>query len=333
MNPDRFKNRVRGDPASPADREDDIQKLGGHLGRRELIGNRPFWFLRGVAEFIVIIDVVDLEDQAVDIVIQRRPFLGVFANIVNHFIDAMEDPPFLIGAEAQGIEVIERIRMDVEIELPRVYEIIPEGFEVARGRDRGIKVTNRACRGITAIREDRLARELALNVHVVERLLRHIDFAPDFERALFFHVHRNRMDRDDVRGHIFAGHAIAAGDGILELAILVDERHPKPVDFDFAHVSDFVDVKDVSDLPVKVPHLVFVIDVTQGKHEPFVGDFLKFGLNVATDSLGRGVLALEARELFFQEFELAHEPIEIRVAHRRLIENVIFVVVLLEELR
>jgi hypothetical protein len=54
--------------------------------------------------------------------------------------------------------------MDVEIELPGVHEVIPEGFEVARGRDRGIKVTDRACRGIAAIGEDRLARELALNV-------------------------------------------------------------------------------------------------------------------------------------------------------------------------
>jgi hypothetical protein len=51
------------------------------------------------------------------------------------------------------------------------------------------------------------------------------------------------------------------------------------------------------------------------------GIFLNSVLNVATDPLGRGVLALEARELFFEELQLAHQTIELGIAHRRLIET------------
>jgi hypothetical protein len=60
----------------------------------------------------------------------------------------------------------------------------------------------------------------------------------------------------------------------LNFAILVDEGHAKPIDFDFAHVGDFVDVKEVSDLAVKVAHLVFVIDVTKESMSLLWGIFL-----------------------------------------------------------
>jgi hypothetical protein len=73
---------------------------------------------------------------------------------------------------------------------------------------------------------------------------------------------------------------------------------PKPIDFDFAHVGDGVFMKEVSDPPVKVAHLVFVIDVAKGKHQPLMGDLLKLIDDLATDPLSRGVLAPEIRELF-----------------------------------
>ena len=116
--------------------------------------------------------------------------------------------------------------MDVEIELPGIHKVIPKGLKVAGSRHGRIEVTNRASSSISAVGENRFAGKLTLNINIVQRLLWHIDFAADFERTFFGNMHRNRVDRDHVRGHIFARHTIAASHSVLELAIIVDERHP-----------------------------------------------------------------------------------------------------------
>ena len=73
----------------------------------------------------------------------------------------------------------------------------------------------------------------------------------------------DRGDGDDVGGDILSHHAIAAGDAILQFALVIDQRHPEAIDFDLAHVIDDILMEDFADFAVKVTHVVFVIGVTQ----------------------------------------------------------------------
>ena len=95
--------------------------------------------------------------------------------------------------------------------------------------------------------------------------------------------------------------------------MVIDKRHSKTIDLHLAHVADFIDVKDVSKTSIEFSHLIVVKDVAKRKHEPFVRDFLKFGLNSTANTLGWGVLALKSWEFGLEDFELTHETIKFSI--------------------
>jgi hypothetical protein len=58
--------------------------------------------------------------------------------------------------------------------------------------------------------------------------------------------------------------------------MVIDKRHAKTIDLHLTHVADFIDVEHFPKASIEFSHLIVIEDIAKRKHEPFVGDFLKF---------------------------------------------------------
>ena len=58
--------------------------------------------------------------------------------------------------------------------------------------------------------------------------------------------------------------------------MVIDKGHSKTVDLHLAHVTDLIDMERFPEASIEFSHFIVIEDVAKRKHEPFVGDFLKF---------------------------------------------------------
>ena len=220
--------------------------------------------------------------------------------------------------------------MDVIPKLPGVDQVIPKSVQTPPGGDGGIQLADRSGRGVARIGEQRLARFLPFFVEGGQRGFGHEDLPAHLQRPCFLNMEGDRRDGDDVLGHVLPHHPIPTGDAVLELAFVVDQAHPKPIDLDFAHVIDDVFVEGFPDFAVEIAHLIFVVDVAQRQHQTLMGDLLELGDDLAPDPLGGAGLELQIGEFPFQHLQFVHRAVEFGIGYGRAVLHVILIVPLLE---
>ena len=238
---DRLELRGGGERARLAHVDRDRDHAGGGLARRELVGDGPARVVGGGPEAALLLEVVDLDHDAVGVVAETvalgldPPAVGGDRVEVGRTLRARVHP------ESALAERLEALPLRVEAGRLEHAHVVEEDLERPRGGHRRVLLAHRARRRVAGVGEDRLPRLLQARVEPREGLARHVDLAAHLEagRALEGAGERGRdgLDRAQVLGDVLADAPVAPGGPPHQPAALVEQRDPEPVDLGLAHVS------------------------------------------------------------------------------------------------
>ena len=180
----------RGDGPRPPDVDLDVvhDRLG--LLRRELEGEGPARAAGNEAELRLLPQVVDLDDDAVDSVVELVAFLLPLVEEADDGIDVGMRATVRVDVKAHLGEPVEDLLLAPGS--AGWIEGIDERIEPTAGRDAGIELPDRTGGSVARIGEERLAFRGQLGVEALKAALRHVDLTADFEgpRKLRWNDHR-----------------------------------------------------------------------------------------------------------------------------------------------
>ena len=193
---------------------------------------RPARRARNEAKPLLQVEPVHLVDHAVDVVAERGAVQLDGAVGLQHLLDRPAHLERRHG-EAPACDRFEHAVVRIGRQFARLAPAPGEKAQGPRGRDRRIELAERACRGITRVREDLPAGlELPL-VQLGKVGVRHVDFAAhlkDGGHVPALQLVRNLPDGPHICGHVLAFGPIAARRGHDKFATLVAQRHRQAVD-------------------------------------------------------------------------------------------------------
>ena len=323
-------------PPGAADRHHDVEELGVDLLRRVLEGGCPARGAAGRAELEVQVEVVHLDDDAVDLVLDSPAGGPVAADVPCHVGDVVEDlevgrdgeapcgeQPVDLGLGGEGslaLDLPDGPGPDAVHEHPQSGEpIFHEGEPL--GRLVLLLLAQGSARRVAGVREHPLARGGLPGIELVERgdgeedLAAHLDElgVPRAAQSVGDGAHR-----EDVLGDVLADDAVAAGRRRDEDAALVAQVDREPVDLQLCEVAHGRGTGVPLDLGGPGVELLLAEDVVEAEHPLGMHDGgEEGGLGAASDGLGGAVLGLEPREGRLQLGEAQHERVVLLVGDGR----------------
>ena len=155
---DRLHHAERRDPAGAADVDLDVEELGVDLLGRVLEGDRPARRAAGGAEPALQRDLVDLDDDAVDLVLDVVAVLAVVLDEGLDLLDRVDDPEVRGDRQAprreRGVGLATAASGRSPSRLPRPWTSMRSG---ATGGDPRVLLPQRPGRGVARVGEGRLA--------------------------------------------------------------------------------------------------------------------------------------------------------------------------------
>ena len=207
--------------------------------RRELPGDRPARLAPDHAQLAPQRPLVDLDDDAVDLVVELlAPLL----------------PPVAALDDALDARVVLGVGIDLEAALAQPLDLVHVGGEVeaADGADpvdpdrerpfrgqRRVELADRAGGRVARVGEGRFPGLGPALVEGFEGGDRQVDLAPHFDQlGRVGDPQRHRADRAQVLGHVLADPAVAAGGPAHQHPVLVGERDRQAVDLRLGRVAE-----------------------------------------------------------------------------------------------
>ena len=250
---------------------------------------------------------------------QGVALLAVLINEVEHRLGVSGDLTVGAHGQAPGGKQIVGLVLGGNIQAGARTDAVHVHAQRARGGNRRVLLAQRACRGVTRVREGVLAG----GNHGLVELLKigggDEHFAADFN--LFGVVLAGQLLRDarngaHVVGDVFAGGAVAAGCRAHEGAVAVEQVHRQAVDLQLG--------QPLRCAAGEVPGALFGLgqpgaqlfegeDVLEGVHALQVGDGCEGLDGFAADFLGGRVVGDQVRVLRLNDFEAAVELIVLGV--------------------
>ncbi len=211
------------------------------------------------------------------------------------------------------------------------------GPEVQRplGRDGRVLLAQRAGRRVARVDEEPLTELGLALVHGLEFLDGHVHLAADLEHvgvgaARLGQFLRHVGDRADVRRHVLAGHAVAAGGRLHERAALIGQRHGHAVDLGLAREGEGleVDVGRLAPQPLAPgPQLVLAERVVEAHHRDAVAHLLEQARRRRAHGVRRRVGCRQRRIVRLELPQLHHQEVVFGVGDLGRIEHVVQLVV------
>ena len=203
-----------------------------HLFGRVLVCHSPARHAGGVAQLSLGREVVDLNNDAVDLVHQGVALLAVLVNEVEDRLGVCGN--FAVGAHGQtpGGEQIVGLVLGGNVQAGARADAVHVHAQRARGGNRRVLLAQGACRGVTRVREGVLAGGNHGLVELLEvgggdeHLAANLDF---FGVVLTGQLLRDARDGAHIVGDVFAGGAVAAGCRAHEGAVAVEQVHGEAV--------------------------------------------------------------------------------------------------------
>ena len=197
--------------------------------RRPLERPRPPWPLVKGAQPTLLIEGVDLDHDAVDLVVELgTPALPALAG-GGDLVDRLES----FGVRVRPEPALSQPREHLELRVGRVALVHAGAVDPERegplGSDRRIELPQRARRGVAWVRRRFLARSYLRRVEAGEPGEREVDLSANLEELRRYlgvssaHPQRNRLDRAHVRSHVLAAEPVTAGRRPDEHTTLVDQ--------------------------------------------------------------------------------------------------------------
>ena len=148
-----------------------------------------------------------------------------------------------------------------------------------------------------------------------------------FGRLMEFQLQRDAPDGADVVGHVVAGLAVAAGGGVGEFSVPIEQGNGDAVDLGLDGDGDVLALEVFLEALIEIDEFLLgtggsgffhglgaeLEDVVDAEHGDGVLDLLEALDGRAADALGDGVRVAELGVLGFEGFELAVEAVELGV--------------------
>ena len=231
-NGDRIEPRDRRERAGAANLDVDRAQHRRRALRRKFVRDSPSRRARDEAEALLIREIVDLVDDAVDIVAERRALLFDVAIMRDHLIGGMTKLRQFVGDETRVMQEVEHAFLRIRRHVRHFAPGIGEEAQQPLRRHAGVDLAQRTRRRIARIGVDHLSRLRLPFVQLGEIGAVHVDFAARFQDGGRFALQfvRNFGNRAHIGRHILALEPVAARRGLHEFAALVAQRAGEPVD-------------------------------------------------------------------------------------------------------
>ena len=315
------------------------------LFRRELVGDGPARRTCGKAEGVLLREGVDLDDHAVDVVVELVAMRQRLLAEVMNGLGIQAALRIEIDGKATVTQPLQELPLARHADRGHVGHGIDEGCQVAMGGDAWILLPEAACCRVAWIGKDGLARAVALLVETNERPLGHVDLTTDLNalsQALVGHAcktcrrqrARNIADGTHVGRDVFARGAVATRRRTDELAITIRERNTKTIDLELTRIGDRVLLgcsQRLIGACEPLVQLVQVHGVIHGVHALSMGDRLKLLGHVATHALGVGVGRHELGMRGLDGQQLLEETVKLGIGHLGRIERIVLVCGMVEQ--
>src|SRR5713101_1811253 len=297
--------RDRREHARAADVAGDLLDRRLRLFGRVLERDRPTRRPRHEPELELLVETVDLDHHAVDLVVQLVALALPFGVVLDDVVDAGQPAPMLVDAEAHSLQRAEHVplRSARSAGVERVHE----GLQVTAPGDGRVDLAHAARRGVPWIDIARLALRLHLCVQALEGRDREIHLASHLEdvgqAGGRFDAERHAANGADVRGHVLADGAVTASGGAHQAAVLIREADGKAVDLQLCAVMD-VAADGAAHAPVEGSNLILVKRVLKAEHRRTVANLRELLRGLATNALRRRIGGDELRVFLFKAPQL-----------------------------
>src|SRR5690606_12005890 len=335
---DRLDLGVGRDPARAAHAHADVDQLGVDLLGRVLVRDGPARGARGGAEAALERDLVQLHDDAVDLVRHGVAVLAVVRDELPDALDAVDHLVVRRGGQAPGLEQVVSVGPAgvAPGEALQRADAVHQHVQRAGGGHARVLLPQRTGRRVARVGEGLVAGGHQAGVELLELLHREEDLAPDLHQVghlLAGEPVGDLRDGADVGRDVLTGAAVAAGRRAGEAAPLVGEVDGQAVDLELAQEVELL----VAQLPVDAldpgGEILVVEGVVQGEHARAVLDGGELRLVRPRDLPGRRVGRAQRGGLLLQGLQLAQQPVELGVADHGRVVHVVPEAVLLDLLR
>ena len=282
------------EPAGPTHLDDDVPHRGLLLAGRELVGEGPAGCAAGRAQPVAGVAVVDLQDDAVDLVVEVVAGVHLRVSVVDGRLDVVDQVVPVTDAQPPLGELLVDTAVTLEVDA-RVEHAEEEDCQRPFGRNRRVELPQGAGRGVAGVRERVVTVLDALAVVRRKGVTGHVHLAPHREEVGVVPPQPlgDARDGPDVRGDVLADLAVTAGRGPLEDAVLVDHLDREPVELRLTEVPDVAlepgGCQATADPSVELACVVGLAALVDRAHRRDVIDLAQFVQRFATDTLGRTV--------------------------------------------
>ena len=271
------ERRQRPGPADiDANRLDDRRRLLS----RELVRDRPARRARDEAEPLLQREIIDLVDDAVDVVAERRALFFDRAIVRQHLRGRMAELGQGIGRQAEAAHRLDGAELGRSERLADFAPGVGEKLQRPLGGHARIELAQRAGGEIARIGVDWLAGGRLARIERGKVGVAHVDFAARLEnlgRAL--EALRDRFHHAHVGGHVLAFVAVAARRRLHEFAILIAQTAGETVDLGFRHDIERRAVAQAQKTPHPGAELLGLLvgeDIAERQHRHAVADLGEF---------------------------------------------------------
>ena len=322
----RIEHGERGDLARPPGVHVDLLEQRGPLLGRELERDRPSRRVRRRAEVALLIDAVDLDDDAVDLPIDR---VTLILPMPEEGLDVGDRAPALgrrRDRQARLGRPLEEVEVRVERHaLGRAERVHPQA-QRPRGGHLRVLLAERPRGGVPRVGERALLRRAEPLVQLFERLDGQVHLAADLDDrrwVLDREAMRHAFHRADVGGDVLAGPSVATRRRADEPASLVGERARHAVDLQLADEPVGRVAEAARDPLVPRLELGEGEGVVQRQHRRTVLDRREQVGGGAPHELRRRIGRDQLGERVLEPSELVDQLVVLGVAHLGIVEHVV----------
>ncbi|MCY1395913.1 hypothetical protein D9M71_108690 [compost metagenome] len=334
----------RGHRAGAADLEFHVEQLGELFLRRELVGNGPMRGARPEAQLLLVLDIVDLEHHAIDIVGQARAALADVAVVVQAGLHTPGQLQFAADGHAPGLEPLQHAHLGARQLALHPADAIGAELQRPAGGDLRVELAQAAGGGVARVGEGLAAGFHGAGVERLEAGPGHVHLAAHFQHCrptLALQAQRDVAHGAHVGADVLAGAAVATGGAAHQTAVLVEQADRQAVELGLAAVFHFRPAAEqvagrqqltqaLAHAAVEVQQVLFLEGVAQAEHRHFVAHLAEGRGSGAAHALGRRLRGHQFGMRLFQALEFAEQAVVFGVWNARLVEHVVAVVVRVE---
>ena len=324
-----FHDAVGGDAARAPHLDADVEQARVYLLGRKLVGGRPARGARGRAEGPLESQVVDLDDDAIDLVHEA---MAVRANLRDALLDGLATrQQARVGRDGQT--PLAQLLVPAHLG-GRLGELIPgldeadavgDHREGALGGFGGVLLAQRAGGGVACVDEGLFPGLDAGLIEGGEVGDREVDLAAHLDSRGNCSVQglRDRGDGSRVGGDVLADVAVASRGGAHEAAVFVQEVDGQAIDLDLSRHLEVVDAGGLGHAGLPSGELLEGEHVIEGHHLGEVADLGETGIDAAAHAHRGRVGSAQLRVALLNLLDLAVHAVVVRVREGRRITVVV----------